>query len=356
MLRATVTAWKRPGALHRFLTSWFQSDVNGRIPLQLSIDGDFNPKLLEVASLFKEKIQGLTVRVLPQHRGLKEHILICLTESGEAPLWMLEEDCIVHPFSWQMIHEAMSQVNVMKNLAGISTYAQPHIPGTGFPFYPLRNGSDFYYLDYPSSSGGIWFPLALQAFNNWMKSKPEWPKTGLPPWLNKWPESSWKKWMAFWMIIEGQTMLYPYEGITTNMGDAGVHHLKSSHQFQGLLKQGPWRFPDNFSELVRYDAWFEWSNWVWKGEAVNMNLWGQKPVSEGLWVIPGDISQASAQFGWELKPVEMNFILNMEGKKFSLIKGPFSQKINKIPLSVWWRHLGFEVGRRDLWRMGFGLD
>lgn len=356
-INAVILAWKRPLALKRLLQSWMQSDVCGLIHLHVSIDGHGDSELEKILIDFSTQIPGLSFQVQETHLGLKAHVLRCMDSFRHEPLWLLEEDLWLHPQSLKFVEKALSLMNQSPETAGVSTYAQPFVPGPGWPFVPLPSPSFFFNLQYPSSSGAIWSSDALLNFKVWMESDPHFPEEWVLPSISKWPESSWKKWMAAWLATNHAYMAYPYEGITTNMGDKGTHHHRHSNQFQGKLLSV---YPENSYmdrlPVVKYDAFFEWEGFQWEGQSVSMNIYGWKKkekLKQPFSIIPGASNQAIRQFGLQLKPLEHNFTFFTEGTDFSLVTKENVTPFTPLSSINWWSYHGFFPDGTDAVRMGF---
>jgi hypothetical protein len=208
------------------------------------------------------------------------------------------------------------------DIAAISLYNQAYHPLTEFPFTPIDNGSDVWMARYPSSSGFMMTQAQAKNFIEWMKHHSPIESYCLPQAIKKWPAHSWKKWMAAYLSDSKKYIIYPRISLSTNYGDIGKNHQRHSTHFQSALAlaKNNWKYISVEDSVARYDEWLEYIPF---DSDISFNIYGQKSrtdIHTKYTVIDYILPQALQSFGKDLKPPEMNYIRQTNGKELWLVE------------------------------------
>lgn len=95
----------------------------------------------------------------------------------------------------------------------------------------------------------------------------------LPAYIAGWPDSSWKKWYAAWLVETQRFFVYPYKSLATNCSDPGGMHVANEYQPDvqvaipitayldtriAVNVDQFWKFPQaGPSPYIAYDAYME---------------------------------------------------------------------------------------------------
>ena len=330
-MKVLIAAHNRPESLKRLLQS-----LQGDAAVWVSIDGE-NAEVAAVANDFAvERI------IRNPHQGLKKHLFACIQlAETEGPLAILEDDLWLVPGWKSFAEQALQHYENDERIAAIALYHQHYHALSEFPFYPLADGSDVYFMQYPCSSGFVISPSQAKAFRLWLeKNKYSVPaNASIPAKVNNWPNSSWKKLFAAYLADVGKFVVYPRSGFSTNFGDAGTHHKNSNRFFQTPLQFVPkstYNLPTLDASPARYDSYMEWCG----DTEVCFDLYGFKPlehITKNSVLTSKKPSRYSASLGCHLKPAEMNYLHKIPGDDFFLCrKEDMSIEPLKKPADFWY--------------------
>ncbi|MDZ4759220.1 MAG: hypothetical protein SGJ10_13925 [Bacteroidota bacterium] len=336
-MQIIVAAYNRPTALHQMLQSLHKATKQGTISLTVSIDfSDKQAEVYKVANDFAWNFGTKNMIQMDTHLGLKKHILNLIAQINNDTLSIIfEDDLYIADNYHQYITEAYSYYHTDKYICGISLYHQPYHQLTELPLWPLFDGSDVYFMQYPSSSGFVLFPWAAKEFLIWIENKSdEYLYTlALPEKIANWPESSWKKWLCAWMVEENKYMVYPRASFSTNTGIAGGHHSKNSNQFQSNLWvgfEGHARFKSFAESDAIYDSYMEHI----PIDNISFDIYGQKKsehiITEKV-LTSQNISTVESRYALDLKPPELNYINRIEGSGLNLVNSSEKKIYNTVP-------------------------
>lgn len=264
-----LPAFRRPHSFARLLKSFENAYLpeDSNIPVIISLDGGYDADILELAKQF---IAGKNAEIIEREKnlGLRDHILWCgnLTKKYGAII-LLEEDLLVDPYFYHYSRCALHHCDTDPRIAGVALYSPSINEYIGAPFEAVYNGASGYLMKIPCSWGQAWTDKQWAPFFDWYESS----GAHLSPVhadlhcaVKKWPDSSWKKHFASYLVTNNLYFLYPYRSFTTNCSDpGGFHHLKGTLELHASL-QLPERedasaqrysFPN--SNAVYYDQFFE---------------------------------------------------------------------------------------------------
>lgn len=327
-----VIAYNRPQFLQRLLTAVAAAHYpEGDVPLIISIDKSEVDEVGRIADSFEWHNGTKTVIKQETHLGLKEHVLRCgdLT-AAYGNIIMLEDDLLVSPWFYKYAIEASAHYQNEEKIAGISLFNY-HISENGFfPFTPVPDGSDVYFLQVASSWGQLFYQRSWSKFRNWLKDNHnENLPAYAPAYLRKWSTSSWKKHFNHYLLHSQQFFVFPRVGLSTNFGEPGVNTDRRG-LFQTELLHGAHQF--NFVTLQEsgavYDAWYEIvpdilsgsnSNLAGKNFTVDLHATKEREqISTTLLLSGRNCHSPLVSFAGDMQAAEDNVIYNLKGNRFHL--------------------------------------
>ncbi len=257
-----VVAYNRENTLRRLLSSLANAVISQEVKLYISIDGDGTPEVLEIAENFQWGLGDKQIISHAKHLGLRDHILSCgdlaLLHEG---IIIFEDDLYVSPFFYDYVINAVDFYKDDKSIAGISLYSHCYNETAQYPFTPLTDSFDVFFLQLASSWGQCWTNKQWSNFKTWYDQFNNSAHTingELPISIEKWPDSSWKKHFIRYMIDKNMFFVYPRISLTTNFGDQGVHHVSDNHYQAALLwGEKTFKYAPFTSSMCKYDAYCE---------------------------------------------------------------------------------------------------
>jgi len=316
------------------------------VKLIISIDGGGPENVKNIAEAFAWRHGQKEIIAHKENLGLRRHILAC----GEIALQydgiiLLEDDLYVSPFFYQYTLATLDFYKECKEVCGVSLYSYQYNETALFPFRPLNDGSDVYFMQLPCSWGQAWLNEHWSDFSAWyglnsassMQDDPT-----LPPNITFWPDTSWKKYFLKYMVETRKFFVYPRNSHTTNFGDKGQHH-QGTNVFQVPLAVGDagnFRFKDFDECLVKYDVFCELlpeSLNKLSGrtlpEDLSVDLYGSKRRENltGEYVItPKKCRSCISSFGRRMLPLELNIINQIEGNDLFLARSDQLEEFGEI--------------------------
>lgn len=199
-----------------------------------------------------------------EHLGLFKNILFCggLSKNYDACI-VLESDLIVSPFCLDYIYESHKFFNEDSNIAGISLYSYQYSETEkgGFPFTPINEGCDNYFLRFPSSWGQIWNYRQWSEFETWLANNYEenFSDQRLPENVCGWSSQSWKKQFCRYLVDTSKYFVYPHVSLSSHTGEVGTHCLVQSDKYKVPLLFGikKWNFKGLKNICIVYDQFFQ---------------------------------------------------------------------------------------------------
>lgn len=324
----TVIAFNRPKALERLLNSLEDADYQFKPTLYISLEGEASDTVVRVAEQFASN--KLDVRLIRHERklGLRNHILKCGDFSiDHGAVIILEDDLCVDRYFYLYAYEAINHYKSDLHISGIALYGPEYNEYACLPFTPMKNGFCTYMMQIPCSWGQCWSKEQWINFKNWYAETSEENLKGiegLPNAVKSWPESSWKKYFAAYMVSMKKFFIYPYDSYSTNCSDAGGTHIsKGTHLLQVNLainnRPKPYfSFCPTDNSQVAYDAYMEQMGEfifaILKLETsdVAFDLYGEKPykeLSKAKYIISRRRYGTSLQsYPLSFRPIEKNLL------------------------------------------------
>lgn len=323
-----VAAFSRPRALQRLLDSLNAAEYPAEgVHLVISIDGGGPSSVVEVARRFVFQHGPVQIVERSENLGLRKHILWCGDQSiDHEAVIVLEDDLVVDRYFYAFAAECLRAYATEEAVAGVALYSPRYNEFAALPFEPLFNGTSTYFSQVPCSSGQAWTKAQWSKFRAWYGdgsiSLIE-RANSLPDVVRAWPETSWKKYFAAYLVLLDRYFVYPYQAYTTNCSDPGGAHIsRGTHLFQVPLGW-PGRRCETFvfatlAEIpCRYDAFMEPEAAFFEGllglghGSLAVDLYGIKPTNllkkASLVLTSRAVSEARATFSLTYRPIEVNF-------------------------------------------------
>lgn len=342
-----VVGYNRPKAIERLLNSLLKASYPRAVDLIISIDGEGENSVKEIAANFTWPHGEKRLIFHDNNLGLRNHVLscgdLCLDYDG---IIVLEDDLYVSPVFYQYTLQAFDYYKDEPKIAGISLYSHAYNETAQFPFKPLTDDTDVFFLQYAASLGQFWSRKNWSAFREWYDAlKPEDKSSGhttgysLPTNISLWPKTSWKKYFISYIVQHDLYFVYPRFSLTTNFGDEGTNLRMSENLFQVplWLEKQEFQFKSFDESFAVYDVYCEMNSGRMKrlapslsGEDIEVDLYGMKSKDNSdkeLFLSSRKCSRPSRTFGREMKPHEMNILADIPGHYFSLgAKNDFEEK------------------------------
>lgn len=328
-----VVAFNRPKSLRRLLDSLTLSKNATGARLIISIDNK-DPENLVVRDIAEEyhwPHGEKEVIYHPERLGLKKHVMKCadLSETYGSVI-ILEDDLFVSPYFYEYAVHALNFYGEDRAIGGISLYNQPINELIILPFSPMYDESDVYFIKFPSSLGQAWTHSQWADFKQWHSEHPE-IEGIIHRNMATWPDSSWKKHFAAYLIDQNKYIVYPRMSLTTNFNDPGTNLKEfTNHDGQSQLRmfRDTYRFRSLKDSCCLYDHLMELHpetirqmNPELRGYDFETDLYGlkeKKRITKKYTLTTKSVSRFIKSFRRALKPHELNVICNIEGDEIFL--------------------------------------
>ena len=363
-----VVAFDRPVELARLLRSLADGHypTEHEVPLVISIDGGGNSALRLLADNFDWSHGPLRVIAHDERLGLREHVLRCGDLSLEyGAVIVLEDDLFVAPAFYDFATRALDFYSDDEKVAGIALYAPDFNEYSRLRFVPLDDGSDSYFIQSPCSWGQAFSAAQWSGFRDWYDGQylTDVAASSMPPEIPRavaqWPDSSWKKYFANYMVEAGCTFVYPRTSLSTNFGAVGTHWRYTTSDFQVALhspafRARSWTFAKRADAGCLYDAHFELEARCLI--ALNPQLGeydfecdfsgGRDPSrSRAAYLLSSRIcSNPQLGFDLQLVPCELNAAWKLSGEFFALARREDFGRLGMTRRARLYRHLHKDAG------------
>jgi hypothetical protein len=254
-------------------------------------------------------------------------------EHGEIVL--LEDDVYVSPFFYDFVTAALERYADDPEIAGLSLYSFGFNESGETPFAAIDDGGDVYFLQSAASWGQVLTRDQWAAFRSWLDRRGPVGRSALiPREMNHWPATSWKRLFNVYLAEAGKYFVVPRHGLSTNLGEPGVHVSRVITYLSAPLSWGSrdWRLPPLRDSRCRYDAFFQLeipSLLAWSPaplpDDLALDLYGQRDLDSlaNEWLITGrhwKDGAAERGFGIRLFPFEVNLIEGIAGESYGLVR------------------------------------
>jgi glycosyltransferase involved in cell wall biosynthesis len=338
-----AVGYNRPEALQRLLNSLLKADYPGEVELIISVDGKTGGRedgktggrVEEVRKVAQEFMWPFGEKKLIFHEknlGLRKHVLSCgdLSRDYDGVI-VLEDDLYVAPGFYGYALKAFEFYRGDPKIAGISLYSHAYNETAQFPFRPVPDDSDVFFLQYAPSLGQCWGRESWKAFRAWYNALDEGKiPVHLPPNIVMWPETSWKKYFIAYIIQHDLYFVYPRYSMTTLFSDTGTNLRIRENIFQVplWLEKKEFLFKQYGDSKGVYDVYCEilpdclkqWNPSL-KDHDFETDLYGMKSKDSAqheLFLSSRKCKKTKMTFGREMKPHEMNIVAGIPGDHYSL--------------------------------------
>lgn len=329
-----VATYNRPDSLERLLRSIQNALYDAPVKLYLSVDGGCDNRTIEIVRNF-EWSQGEKEIIFHENNiGLRNHILSlsAISEKHEGII-ILEDDLYVSQVFYQYAQQCFDFYLHDQDIGGFSLFSHHYNATAQFPFYPLHDDSDVFFIQYASSWGQFFSRTQWVKFTNWYSKNRNLNldhDTQLPPDVAAWPETSWKKYFIKFLIERNCYFVFPRQSFVTNFCDNGQHMKHSENYMQLPLQYQNKRYTykkidESYSV---YDAFCEILpdrlNRLYphlKNYDYETDLYGMKYLKniQHQFILTTQYCYSSIlSFGRKMKPLEANIIENIPGKEINL--------------------------------------
>ncbi|CAK8716855.1 Glycosyl transferase family 2 [Candidatus Electrothrix aarhusensis] len=334
-----IPAYKRSKALDRLLCSINNACYPfGNINLIISLDGRADKETVCVAQKFTFHHGPKELVEREQNIGLKEHILWCGDQSMRCgAVIVLEDDLLVDPYYYLYAIQALNFFYTDQNIAGFALYSPCRNEYVNLPFEPMQNGSAAYPSQVPCSWGQVWTKQQWEKFRKWYENKTHdvvQNCSALPDAVKKWPESSWKKYFAAYLVLEDLYFIYPYISYTTNCSDPGGTHIVDGTDEHHVAMSCPQRRAmENISFLlpsdstVSYDSFFEPHAYSFQqsiphlsDKEFEVDLYASKPIeflrTKKYTITTKEVNNPIVAYSLVYRPIEINLYHSSQSESF----------------------------------------
>lgn len=344
--------YNRPDSLRRLLKSIGMAKYNSNdITLIISIDECAeSDNVQKVADDFAWEHGEKIVKRYPKRLGVKKHTLTVGDFSYKyGAVIYLEDDIVVAPGFYSYTTEALRKYGDNRDVFGIALYNQRWLGSAQTEFVPEYNGEDIYLFSGDVSWGQCWIADQWKSFHEWYDKHFE----GLPEYNSNVPKSvymwdtnsSWSKYISFYLAETHMSYVVPYESYSTCFSDKGMHTGMDSDVCQVPLSQSTrddFRFPET-GNCVRYDAFFERADaFVESIEGIKISdicidFNGEKYDFSGYKAVLTTKElkyRCIKSYGLNMEPIELNIKYDNSGNSIRLYELPVDGTDNmfdKIP-------------------------
>lgn len=335
MMKPAIIAigYNRADSLERLLMSLDSAIYEfDDIPLIISLDLAANHLEVEsVANTFNWKHGKKIVRTFSERQGLRKHVISCGDYSEEyGAVILLEDDLQVAPTFYKFVYEALNYYESDKRIAGAALYSHEWNGYRNLPFTPEVSDYDSYIGQFSISWGQSWTADCWRKFKNWYaqnEGKLTFKDEKMPSEITRWPETSWGKYFAHFMIDEDLYYCIPYHSQSTNNSEPGQHNKIVQTQFQVSLDSEhlSFSFPD-YEHAVKYDMYLErigleeyFEEGIQK-DGVCVDLYGGRAHGSNRYLLSSCLLdyRVVESFGLQLRPHEQNIKKHVAGEVFFL--------------------------------------
>lgn len=330
--------YNRKNSMKRLLESIGKAFIPyDNVSLIISIDqSDLSSEVEKVAKNFSWLHGQKIIKRYEKRLGVIEHTMRCgdLVNDYDAIIY-LEDDIVVAPGFYIYTVEAIKYYGNNPQVFGIGLYSQEWLPTYESRFIPSYSGGDAYCFNGDVSWGQCWLKKTWNEFRGWFdknRNQLSYDTATIPQSVQNWGKNSWSKYVSVFLIENKKYYMVPYYSYSTCLSESGVHTKAASNKMQVKLSECTSKRDFCFlkiEECVKYDAWFDRMDHFVDNicdipiENICVDLIGAKhnwDSYEYLLSIKNLDYEKIAEFGINLRPIEMNVVLNNVGKGISLYK------------------------------------
>lgn len=252
--------YNRYKSLERLLISLNRAYYEEDVTLIISIDFGGSQDIVSLAESFQWYHGNKIVRTFGENQGLKKHILQCIDYSIEyGAVIIFEDDIVPSPFFYDYTKQALNMYAHDARIFALALYSSVRHGHCNKLFFPLRNGTDTYLMQDNCTWGECFIGEQWKNFREWYDNNGEdlQYRDDVPPEIFKWT-NSWAKYVTYYMITNELYFVVPYDSLSTNFHEAGIHSSESTPAYQVPLMYGKKEYHfAPFETMIKYDAFLE---------------------------------------------------------------------------------------------------
>jgi len=324
-----IVAYNREKPFIRLLKSlgkaiYYDFDV----PLIISIDKGGSERIINISENYVWEHGTKKIIRHTQHLGLKDHLISCGDLSKEyGHVIILEDDLMVSQFFYDYAVKSINWFDTA-SIMGISLYSPRHNIYTNYPFIPIEDGFDNFYIQMPQTWGQIWGKETWSSFKKWFENEEYLRKLdkSYPIFIDKWSDKSYAKYIWQYMVEEDLYFVIPRTSFTTQFGEFGTNFNQAVTHFQRPLSIGTQEFKFSTFEKSnsKYDSHYELFpeiiskfNDEFEERSFIMDINGSKiinPNEDRYIVTTKPMKRPLREYALQMKPPELNIINKIEGE------------------------------------------
>jgi glycosyltransferase involved in cell wall biosynthesis len=336
-----IPAYNRPQTLERLLSSLRAGDYprGVKVPLVISIDPGqdvSNQQVRDVAESFVWSNGPKEIILHKDHLGLLGNFHFCgsLTRTYGSAIF-LEDDLLVSRGFYDFAVQSLEYYADDPRISGISLYSYEHNGYTHFPFVPLADGSDVFFMQLPSILGQVWSERQWDAFAAWRMTHFEGRSAQNGKLHDLWSQFDADDYfpiLTSYLVFTNRFYVFPRLSHSTGFGDKGVHFKSVTSYFQAPLQRNHSRYRLHTLDEADsvYDSFMELSSGQLKRLVpllskldfeVDLNATKRPHNLLADYVLTTRACQNPLQsFALSMRPAEANLIFNLPGEGISLCR------------------------------------
>ena len=319
-----VVGYNRLASLRRLLSS-LETAVypSSDIPLVISVDASGDIQLYDFVRNYEWGHGNKYVIIHETRLGLKKHIFACggLTEYFRAVI-ILEDDLFVSPYYYEYAQRMLDYYEADDKAACIGLYSYASNIFAALPFTPYQTEYDVYGIQVTVTWGECWNRRMWREFQDWLEENPaiDWKSLNIPSNVKNF-KKAWSKFFTAYLSEKDRFVVVPYKSYTTNFTEAGEHskYGNPAVQVPYVHRHEDFRCAP-VEKLIKYNSFFNpigLEKYLpgLDGD-VYVNFYGIRENIRGCrYELTTDVLpyRLVKSYSLELKPIEMNVILNLDG-------------------------------------------
>ncbi len=257
-----VTAYNRPYALQRLLSSLREASYPPQVRLVIAIDagGENTAVVRQLAAAFEWPHGEKRLILHQENQGLIGSVFFGGGLSQEyGAIILLEDDLVVSPVFYHYASQALDFYTDDPRIAGISLNALWFNGYTHFPFIPYLDESDVFFMQVAWFQGQAYTARQWADFIAWREGDNDLPLAPLHESFTQFPDTDWFPLKTRYLAQTKRFYVFPRQSLTTNFGDIGTHFHQATHFFQAPLqtKQRQYRLKPLADSVAVYDSFQE---------------------------------------------------------------------------------------------------
>ena len=332
-----VVGYNRLDSIKRLLSSLeVASYPSKEVPLVISVDCSGDEGLYDYVRNYNWPHGEKYINIQVVRLGLKKHIFQCCSLSKYfKAVVILEDDSYVAPFFYQYTEDAVNKYGCDDLVCGISLYVSHNNEYVNIPFFPLNTGSDIFLMQDVQTRGECFTYYQWQKFEKWLSKNEDrdYAEVNMPEIVKRW-RRAWSKYFYAYMVESKTYFVFPYVSFVTNMGAIGEHADSISNIAQVCLEWGHKKYiMKDAKDLVRYDA-FGCNEAIYEhldlsSSELSIDYYGHNTNIQNrryilsFRALPYKIIRS---FGLSMYPIEVNVLMDIEGKGLFLYDSTIPDK------------------------------